>query len=61
MGISDGRQLLMPAINQATDLGLRKRFIWLHGASVVLCWPYRYSGGGFESYGQLIPIKHWMM
>ena len=36
MGISHGRQLLMPAINQATDLGLRKRFIWLHGASVVL-------------------------
>ena len=31
-----GRQLLMPAINQATDLGLRKRFVWLHGASVVL-------------------------
>jgi hypothetical protein len=31
-----GRQLLMPAINQATDLGLRKRFVWLHGFSVVL-------------------------
>lgn len=31
-----GRQLLMPLINQATDLGLRKRFVWLHGFSVVL-------------------------
>jgi hypothetical protein len=31
-----GRQLLMPAINQATDLGLRKRFVWLHAFSVVL-------------------------
>jgi len=31
-----GRQLLMPAINKATDLGLRKRFVWLHGASVIL-------------------------
>lgn len=31
-----GRQLLMPAINRATDLGLRKRFVWLHGFSVVL-------------------------
>jgi hypothetical protein len=31
-----GRQLLMPAINRATDFGLRKRFVWLHGFSVVL-------------------------
>ena len=31
-----GRQLLMPAINRATDLGLRRRFVWLHGFSVVL-------------------------
>lgn len=30
------RQVLMPAINQATDSGLKKRFIWLHGFSVVL-------------------------
>lgn len=30
------RQILMPAINQATDLGLRKRFVWLHGLSVLL-------------------------
>ena len=30
------RQLLMPAINRATDLGYRKRFPWLHGFSVLL-------------------------
>jgi len=30
------RQLLMPAINQATDLGLKKRFFWLHGFSVAV-------------------------
>ena len=30
------RQLLMPAINHATDMELRKRFVWLHGLSVVL-------------------------
>ena len=30
------RQLLMPAINRATDLGNRKRFLWLHGFSVFL-------------------------
>lgn len=30
------RQLLMPAINRATDMGYRKRFAWLHGFSVVL-------------------------
>lgn len=30
------RQLLMPAINQATDLGNKKRFVWLHGFSVLL-------------------------
>ena len=30
------RQLLMPAINRATDLGYRKRFMWLHGFSVLL-------------------------
>ena len=30
------RQLLMPAINLATDLGYRKRFLWLHGFSVLL-------------------------
>lgn len=30
------RQLLMPAINRATDLGHKKRFLWLHGFSVLL-------------------------
>lgn len=30
------RQLLMPAINRATDMGYKKRFAWLHGFSVVL-------------------------
>ncbi len=30
------RQLLMPAINRATDAGARQRFKWLHGLSVVV-------------------------
>ncbi|MGY6548716.1 MAG: DUF4149 domain-containing protein [Roseinatronobacter sp.] len=30
------RQILMPAINQATDRGARARFKWLHGASVAI-------------------------
>lgn len=30
------RQLLMPAINRASDLALRNRFVWLHGFSVLL-------------------------
>ncbi len=30
------RQILMPAINCATDAGLRQRFKWLHGLSVVI-------------------------
>lgn len=30
------RQFLMPAINRATDAGLRQRFKWLHGASVLI-------------------------
>ena len=30
------RQLLMPAINRATDAGQRTRFKWLHGFSVML-------------------------
>jgi hypothetical protein len=30
------RQVLMPAINRATDSGARKRFKWLHGLSVVI-------------------------
>jgi hypothetical protein len=28
--------MLMPAINLATDSGLKKRFLWLHGFSVFL-------------------------
>ncbi len=30
------RQGLMPAINAATDAGLKTRFLWLHGFSVLL-------------------------
>ena len=30
------RQVLMPAINDATDLGQRQRFVRLHGLSVVI-------------------------
>jgi hypothetical protein len=30
------RQWLMPAINRATDSGNRKRFLWLHGFSVLI-------------------------
>jgi hypothetical protein len=30
------RQILMPAINEATDAGAKKRFQWLHGLSVVI-------------------------
>ena len=30
------RQLLMPAINRATDSGDKLRFKWLHGASVLV-------------------------
>jgi hypothetical protein len=30
------RQLLMPAINRATDSGHRQRFKWLHSLSVVV-------------------------
>ncbi len=30
------RQLLMPAINRATDSGASRRFKWLHGVSVAL-------------------------
>lgn len=29
-------QILMPAINAATDAGQRQRFKWLHGLSVVI-------------------------
>lgn len=30
------RQILMPAINDATDTGNKRRFAWLHGLSVVI-------------------------
>jgi len=30
------RQILMPAINRATDAGAKTRFKWLHGASVLV-------------------------
>jgi hypothetical protein len=30
------RQVLMPAINAATDTGQRQRFKWLHGLSVII-------------------------
>ena len=30
------RQILMPAINRATDKAQRQRFKWLHGLSVVI-------------------------
>jgi hypothetical protein len=30
------RQVLMPAINRATDAGDRRRFAWLHGVSVLI-------------------------
>ena len=30
------RQMLMPAINRATDAGARARFKWLHGLSVAV-------------------------
>lgn len=30
------RQVLMPAINRATDTGDKTRFKWLHGASVLI-------------------------
>jgi ABC-type transport system involved in multi-copper enzyme maturation permease subunit len=39
------RQILMPAINQATDSGLKKRFIWLHGFSVVLTLGHIFIAG----------------
>lgn len=30
------RQFLMPAINRATGMGHKMRFVWLHGFSAVL-------------------------
>lgn len=40
------RQVLMPAINDATDRGLRRRFAWLHGLSVVVTLAHIVIAGG---------------
>jgi hypothetical protein len=40
------RQILMPAINRATDAGLHARFKWLHGLSVVITLAH-IAGTGF--------------
>ena len=34
------RRWLMPAVNRATDAGLRRRYKWLHGLSVVVTLGY---------------------
>ena len=39
------RQLLMPAINRATDAGLRQRFKWLHGLSVIVTLAHIVASG----------------
>ena len=39
------RQLLMPAINRATDAGQRKRFKWLHGISVLITLAHIVAAG----------------
>ena len=39
------RQLLMPAINAATDNGLRTRFKWLHSLSVVITLAHIIAAG----------------
>ena len=39
------RQLLMPAINHATDMALRKRFVLLHSLSVVLTLIHIFMAG----------------
>ncbi len=39
------RQLLMPAINAATDNGLRQRFKWLHSLSVVITLAHIVAAG----------------
>lgn len=49
------REILMPAINRATDTGAKARFKWLHGLSVVITLVHiaiagyalaRFTGGG---------------
>jgi hypothetical protein len=39
------RQLLMPAINAATDRGQRQRFKWLHALSVVITLAHIIAAG----------------
>ena len=39
------RQVLMPAINRATDAGLRRRFKWLHGLSVIVTLAHIVASG----------------
>jgi len=39
------RQLLMPAINRATDAGNRQRFKWLHSASVLVTLAHIFAAG----------------
>ena len=39
------RQVLMPAINHATDMALRKRFVLLHSLSVVLTLIHIFMAG----------------
>lgn len=39
------RQLLMPAINRATDAGDRQQFKWLHGASVLVTLSHIVASG----------------
>ena len=41
------RQILMPAINAATDAGQRQRFKWLHGLSVVITLGHILATGWF--------------
>ena len=39
------RQILMPAINAATDLGQRRRFKWLHALSVLITLAHIVAAG----------------
>ena len=39
------RQILMPAINAATDRSQRRRFKWLHGLSVVITLAHMVAAG----------------
>src|SRR5207237_3915215 len=46
------RQILMPAINRATDHGEQRRFARLHGASVVLTLVHIVLSGGVLQIGR---------